>query len=80
MGRQTMVTSASCALVKGYASTVVNAVRARNVEGVKYASTVVDAVGARIVEGVEYVSHGSSTQLLQGMWRGINMRARSSTQ
>jgi len=33
-----------------YASTVVNAVGARNVEGVKYASTVVDAVGARTVK------------------------------
>ena len=54
MGRQTMVTIASCALVKGYASTVVIAVCARIVEGVKYASTVVDAVGARIVEGHQY--------------------------
>mgnify|MGYP007072436640 CR=1 FL=1 len=56
MGRHKMVTSASCALVKGYAITVVDAISARNVEGVKYASTVVIAVFARNVEGVKYAS------------------------
>ena len=54
MGKQTMVTIASCALVKGYASTVVDAISARNVEGVKYAITVVYAVSARNVEGHQY--------------------------
>ena len=49
-----MVTSASCALVKGYASTIVNAVCALNVEGHQYAITVVNAVRARNVEGVKY--------------------------
>ena len=49
-----MVTIASCALVKGYASTVVNAISARNVEGHQYAITVVDAVVARNVEGHQY--------------------------
>ena len=53
MGKQRMVTIASCALVKGYAITAVNAVSARNVEGVKYASTVVNAVGARNAKGVK---------------------------
>ena len=56
MGKQIMDTTASCALVKGYASTVVDVIRARNVEGVKYASTVVYAVGARNVEGHQYAS------------------------
>ena len=54
MGRGKMVTIARSALVKGYASTVVDAVRARNVEGVKYAITVVYAVSARNVEGHQY--------------------------
>ena len=49
-----MVTIASCALVKGYASTVVDAVAARNVEGHQYAITVVDAISARNVEGHQY--------------------------
>ena len=49
MGRGKMVTIASCALAKGYASTVVDAKRARNVEGHQYASTIVNAVSARIV-------------------------------
>jgi len=49
MGREVMVTTARSALVKGYASTVVDVIRARNVEGVKYASTVVYTVSARIV-------------------------------
>ena len=35
MGRHKMVTIAGCALVKGYAITVVDAISARNVEGVK---------------------------------------------
>ena len=56
MGKQRTVTIASCALVKVYASTVVNAVGARIVGGVNYASTVVYAVGARIVEGHQYAS------------------------
>ena len=56
MGREGMVTIASYVLVKGYASTVVDAKRARNVEGVKYANTIVYAVGARIVEGHQYAS------------------------
>jgi len=51
-----MVTIARSAMVKGYASTVVDAISARNVEGVKYASTVVNAVSARNVEGVKYAS------------------------
>ena len=51
-----MVTSASCALVKGYAITVVNAISARNVEGHQYAITVVNAVRARNVEGHQYAS------------------------
>ena len=54
MGREVMVTTARSALVKGYASTVVNAVRTWIAEGHQYASTVVNAVGARIVEGVKY--------------------------
>ena len=54
MGRHEMVTIASCALVKEYASTVVDAKRARNVEGVKYANTVVDVIRASNVEGVKY--------------------------
>jgi len=56
MGKQTMVTSAGSALVKGYASTVVNAISARNVEGHQYASTIVYAVSARNVEGRQYAS------------------------
>ena len=56
MGREVMVTTARSALVKGYASTVVNAVRTWIAEGHQYASTVVNAVGARIVEGVKYAS------------------------
>ena len=54
MGKQTMVTTASCALVKGYASTVVNVIRARNVEVHQYAITVVNAVIARNVEVHQY--------------------------
>ena len=54
MGREGMVTIASYALVKGYASTVVDAVRARNVEGHIYASTVVNAICALNVEGHQY--------------------------
>jgi len=54
MGRHKMVTIASCALVKVYASTVVYAVSARNVEGHQYAITVVYAVRARNVEGCQY--------------------------
>jgi len=54
MGKQIMVTIASCALVKGYAITVVNAISARNVEVHQYAITVVDAVSARNVEVHQY--------------------------
>jgi len=54
MGRGKMVTIASCALAKGYASTVVDAKRARNVEGHQYAITVVNAISARNVEGHQY--------------------------
>ena len=56
MGREVMVTTARSALVKGYASTVVNAVRTWIAEGHQYASTVVNAVSARIVEGHQYAS------------------------
>jgi len=56
MGKQAMVTIARSALVKGYASTVVDAISARIVEGVKYAITVVNAVSARNVEGHQYAS------------------------
>ena len=58
-----MVTIASCALVKGYASTIVDAVRARNVEGVKYASTVVNAVGARNAKGGKNEGNGNEAGL-----------------
>ena len=51
-----MVTIASCAMVKGYASTIVDAIFARNVEGHIYASTVVNAVSAGSVEGHQYAS------------------------
>ena len=53
MGKQIMVTIASCALVKGYAITVVNAVRARNVEVHQYAITVVNAISARNAKEVK---------------------------
>ena len=69
MGRGKMVTIASCALAKGYASTVVYAARARIVEGVKYASTVVNAVSARNVEGHQYaitVVDAISARIVEG--------------
>ena len=56
MGREGMVTIASYVLVKGYASTVVDAVSARNVEVDQYACTVVDAICALNVEGDQYAS------------------------
>ena len=68
-GKGKMVTIASCALAKGYASTVVYAARARIVEGVKYASTVVNAVSARNVEGHQYAStvvNAVSARLVEG--------------
>ena len=57
-----MVTSASCALVKGYAITVVNVVSARNVEVHQYAITVVDAVVARNAKEVKNEANGTEAQ------------------
>ena len=65
MGKEVMVTIASCALVKGYASTVVNAVGARNVEGHQYAITVVDAVRARNAKGVKNEANGTKARSMQ---------------
>ena len=62
MGLEVMVTTAQSALVKGYASTVVDVIRARNVEGVKYASTVVYAVSARNAKGVKNEASGTEAE------------------
>jgi len=57
-----MVTIASCAMVKGYASTIVDAIFARNVEGHIYASTVVNAISARNAKGVKNEANGTEAQ------------------